>query len=229
MPARRDRLSWMVRWLKSRSIFILLCVATWSAQGADPSRRTSPPYTGDLDIFEGKGRAKNLQIDRVMDLLGVKPGAHVADIGAGSGWFTVRAARRVGKDGLVYAVEINPDYLRHIEKRAKKAKLQNIRGVLGQPADPLLESGSVDVVLLLKTYHELPDPIALLRRLREALRPGGKLGIIDKNGKGDDHGVDAEIVIKEAAEAGFKLSAQHDFVKPDKVDYFLVFEADPAR
>src|SRR5687767_11110362 len=82
-------------------------------------RPTSEPYTGNLSIFEGERRAENLQIDRVMDLLGIKPGSAVADIGAGSGWFTVRAARRVGETGTVYAVEINEKYLEHIARRAK--------------------------------------------------------------------------------------------------------------
>src|SRR5512132_1242395 len=67
-------------------------------------RKTSPPYTGDLSKFEAKDRARKLQVERVMDILGIKPGVTVADIGAGSGWFTVRAARRIGKTGKVYAV-----------------------------------------------------------------------------------------------------------------------------
>jgi ubiquinone/menaquinone biosynthesis C-methylase UbiE len=159
-----------------------------------------------------------------MDLLGIKRGTNVADIGAGSGWFTVRSARRVGNDGLVYAVEINPNYVRHIKRRAKREKLANIRAVLGKPDDPLLPRTSIDAVLMLKTYHEIAQPTAFLRRLRPALRPGARLGIIDRNGKGDDHGVDADVVAKEAAQAGFALVAQHDFVKSDSVDYFLIFQ-----
>jgi SAM-dependent methyltransferase len=135
----------------------------------------------------------------------------------------VRSALRVGKEGAVYAVEINPEYVRHIRRRAKREKLSNIRPVLGKPDDPLLPRGSIDAVLLLKTHHEIAQPIALLRQVRVAMRPGGKLGIIDKKGKGDDHGLDAEVVIKEAAQAGFSLVEQHDFVKSDGVDYFLIF------
>ncbi|HYJ06881.1 MAG TPA: methyltransferase domain-containing protein [Chthoniobacterales bacterium] len=186
-------------------------------------RPTSEPYKGDLAIFEGPERAQKLQVDRVMDLLGIKRGSHVADIGAGSGWFTVRSARRVGTDGSVYAVEINPEYLRHIKRRAKREKLSNIRTVLGKPDDPMLPRSSVDAVLLLKTYHEIAQPIAFLRRLRPALRSGARLGIIDKSGKGDDHGVNADVAIKEAAQAGLALVARHDFVKSDSVDYFLIF------
>jgi ubiquinone/menaquinone biosynthesis C-methylase UbiE len=198
-------------------------VSGWG-QLAATDRPTSEPYTGDLAIFEEPERAQKLQVERVMDLLGIKRGAHVADIGAGSGWFTVRSARRVGNEGLVYAVEINPKYVRHIQRRAKREKLANIRTVLGKADDPLLPRSSIDAVLLLKTYHEIAKPIAFLRRLRPALRPGARLGIIDRSGKGDDHGVNADVVAKEAAQAGFTLVAQHDFVKSDSVDYFLIFQ-----
>jgi tRNA A58 N-methylase Trm61 len=159
-----------------------------------------------------------------MDILGIKRGSAVADVGAGSGWFTVRAARRVGPEGVVYAVEINREYLAHIERRAEREKLGNIRAVLGTDADPKLPAGSVDAVLLLKTYHELQHPLPLMRRLHEAMRSGARLGIIDKQGRGDDHGLDAEVVIREVGGVGFKLVEQHDFVKKEQLDYFLVLE-----
>ncbi len=189
------------------------------------TRKTSEPYTGDLSIFENAAREKNLQINRVMDILGIKEGSGVADIGAGSGWFTVRAAQRVGAGGTVYAVEINRDFVKHIEERAAKEKFTNIRAVLGKEDDPMLPAESVDAVLILKTYHEIAQPIRVLTRLRRALRPGARLGIIDRNGSGDDHGLNRESVIKEAGRAGFSLVEEHDFVKPDGMDYFLVFRA----
>jgi predicted methyltransferase len=187
------------------------------------NRPTSKPYTGELSIFEDPKRDEKLQPDRIMDILGIKQGSSVADIGAGSGWFTVRAARRAGNDGIVYAVDINRDYLDYIENRSKRESLANIRVILGKEDDPLLPAKSVDAVLLLKTYHEVAQPISLLRQVREAMRAGALLGIIDRNGKGDDHGLNKEVVIKEAGRAGFALVNQYDFVKPDNVDYFLVF------
>lgn len=189
------------------------------------ARPTSEPYTGSLSIFENPKRDEQLQINRVMDLLSIKEGSNVADIGAGSGWFTVRAARRVGANGLVYAVEINPDYIKHIDERAKTENLPNIRTVLGKEDNPLLPGKTIDAVLLLKTYHELSDPIRLLRYTRAAMRSGGLLGVIDRAGRGDDHGIDAEVVIEEAGRAGFVLVEKHDFVKASDVDYFLVFRA----
>jgi SAM-dependent methyltransferase len=188
------------------------------------TRPTSEPYTGDLSIFEDPNRAEKLQVERVMDVLQIKEGSSVADIGAGSGWFTVRAARRVGAAGTVYAVEINPDYLKHIAERAKRENLSNIRTVLGKEDDAMLPAGSVDSVLILKTYHEIAQPIRLLGRLRNAMRSGALLGIIDRNGRGDDHGIDPKVITAEAARAGFSLINQYDFVKGDGMDYFLVFK-----
>lgn len=186
-------------------------------------RRTSDLYKGDLSIFEDPQRDRNLQINRVMDLLKITEGSSVADIGAGSGWFTVRAARRVGETGKVYAVEINAKFIEHIRRRAVDEKLANILTVLGTEDDPALPAASVDAVLVLKTYHEIAQPILLLAKLRHSLRPDALLGIIDRNGNGKDHGIAKRTVVKEAGEAGFVLVDEYDFVKPDGMDYFLVF------
>jgi len=185
------------------------------------TRKTSTPYTGDLTIFESPGREDRLQINRVMDLLGIGPGKNVADIGAGSGWFTVRAARRVTGSGLVYAVDINPEAIQYIEQRAQKEQLANVKTILGHEDDPLLPTGQVDAVLMLKTYHEIAKPVTLLRNLRVGLRPGAKVGIIDRNGNGENHGVNKAVVLKEAAQAGYDVVGQYDFVKDD-MNYFLV-------
>ena len=194
-------------------------------QAQTPPRPSSPPYTGDLARFEEKDRDTKLQVQRVMDVLGIRPGAGVADIGAGSGWFTVRAARRVGPGGAVYAVEINPDFLEHIRNRAQREGFRNIQTILGEEDDPLLPANSVDSVLLLKTYHEVAKPIPLLQNLRKSLRPDARIGIIDRNGKADDHGVDRAVVEEEVRLAGYELVERYDFVKGDGMDYFLVFKA----
>jgi SAM-dependent methyltransferase len=190
-----------------------------------PARATSTPYSGDLSIFEYPERDKKLQIDRVMNLLGVRAGKSVADIGAGSGWFTVRAARRVGPDGTVFAEDINPEAVKYIGERAKRERLGNIRTLLGTPDDARLPAGSVDAVLLLKVYHEIARPVPFMRALRASLRPAARVGIIDRNGNGEDHGLDRAVVEKEMAEAGYKLAAKYDFTKADGQDYFLIFLA----
>ncbi len=227
------RLSLMRKILSSlfALLLVVLTLQPFRAQSAlqtssatsDTQRKTSDPYTGDLSIFDSPGRDERLQINRVMDILGITPGRSVADIGAGSGWFTVRAAKRVGAAGLVYAVDINPEAIRHIDERVKKE--QNVKTILSHPDDPLLPAASVDAVLLLKTYHEVAQPVALLKNLRAALRSGAKVGVIDRNGNGENHGVGRDIVIREAKEAGYDLLEQYDFVKKDQMDYFLVFTA----
>jgi precorrin-6B methylase 2 len=212
-------------------ILLLLNSFPARAQSATPAlvqaepRKTSKPYTGDLSVFDSPGRDERLQIDRVMDILKITPGKSVADIGAGSGWFTVRAARRVGDTGVVYAVDINPEAVRSIDQRSQKEGLHNVKTILSRSDDPQLPANSVDSVLLLKTYHEVDKPVALLRNLRALLRAGARVGIIDRNGNGENHGVNRDIVIKEASEAGYSLRAQYDFVKGDGMDYFLVFAA----
>ena len=195
------------------------------AQSAAGSpRKTSTPYTGDLTIFDSAGREDRLQIVRVMNILKIAPGSFVADIGAGSGWFTVRSSKRVGSHGKVYAEDINPEAITYIQNRVAKEGLGNVHTILGKSDDPLLPAGKMNAVLLLKTYHEVAEPVTLLKHLRESLAPGSRVGIIDRDGNGADHGVAEKIVVAEAEQAGYKLLDRYDFVKADGMDYFLVFE-----
>jgi SAM-dependent methyltransferase len=189
------------------------------------NRPVSEPYQGDLSIFESEDRAKNLQIDRVMDILKITKGKSVADIGAGSGWFSTRAAKRVGETGKVFAVEINQDYIKYINDRAKKENLGNIQTILGTEDNPKLPENSIDAVLILKTYHEIGQPVKVLENVRNALKKDALIGVIDRNGSGDDHGINKEVVVDEMKRAGFTKVDDYDFVKPDGMDYFLVFRA----
>ena len=224
-----------LQWLGAASLLLaglwmsVLAPVLAQSGSAAPSaeRKTSAPYTGDLSIFDAPGREERLQINRVMDMLGIKPGKNVADIGSGSGWFTVRAARRVTSSGTVYAVDINAEAIQYVAQRAKKEQLQNIKTILSKPDDPELPAYGIDAVLLLKTYHEVAHPVVLLRNLRSSLRPGARVGIIDRNGNGGDHGVSKDVVIREAVQAGYELLDQQDFVKADGMDYFLIFTRKP--
>jgi cyclopropane fatty-acyl-phospholipid synthase-like methyltransferase len=223
-------------WLLIVAATLFVSSTTVESQSADPartiptpvtekiSRPTSEPYRGDLSIFEGAEREKNLQVERIMDVLLINEGKSVADIGAGSGWFTVRAAKRVGTDGKVYAVEINPDSIAYINKRAVSEGFKNIATILGKTDDPTLPANSVDAVLILKTYHEFAEPVAIMKKVKPAMKKGGLVGIIDRTGDGADHGLDEATVIREMKLAGFSLKEKHDFVKGDNMDYFLVFQ-----
>jgi SAM-dependent methyltransferase len=211
----RSRLTW----------FVLLCLVTVAAQWtASHQRKTSPPYTGDLSIFDSPGREQRLHIDQVMDALAIAPGKNVADLGAGSGWFTVLAAKRVAPGGTVYAVDINPEAVKYINERIARDKVPNVKTFLSKPDNPLLPSDSVDAVLLLETYHEVENPIALMRNLRPALHRNARVGIIDRNGNGANHGVEKSVVETEMQQAGYELKAEKDgLVKDDNMDYFLIF------
>ena len=130
---------------KHRVLLALLLLGLSSsqtqAQSAAPStqaapRKTSTPYTGDLSVFDSPGRDEKLQINRVMDILEISPGKTVADIGAGSGWFSVRAAKRVTETGSVYAVDINPEATRYVDNRAQKEGLHNVKTILEQERRP---------------------------------------------------------------------------------------------
>jgi len=223
----------MLKLQRSLVVVLTLVLAAMSLQtvwgqatttAAPPQRKTSTPYTGDLTIFDYPDRDQKLHIDQVMDLLGMAPGKSVADIGTGSGWFTVRAARRVTKTGAVYAVDINPEAVAYVKQRAEKDGLTNVKTVLSTAGDPKLPPASVDAVLLLKTYHEVAHPVQLMRNLHAALRSGARVGIVDRNGNGENHGVEKKIVIQEMEAAGYSLQSEHDdLVEDDRMDYFLIF------
>ncbi len=141
----------------------------------------------------------------------------------GSGWFSTRAAKRVGAKGKVFAVEINQEYITYINDRAKKENLGNIQTVLGTEDDPKLPADAVDAVLILKSYHEIGQPVKVLENLKKSLKKDALIGIIDRNGNGGDHGLDKDIVINELKRAGFAKVDEYDFTKADGQDYFLVF------
>jgi len=111
----------------------------------------------------------------------------------------------VGNTGNVYAVDINPEAIAYINRRIQRDGIGNVHAILSEEDDPKLPQNSIDSVLLLKTYHEVAHPVLLLENLRSSLHSGAKVGIIDRNGKGDDHGVSRDVVIQEAAQAGYQL------------------------
>jgi SAM-dependent methyltransferase len=116
--------------------------------------------------------------ERVLAALELGPGMVVADVGAGTGYFAVRLARAV-PDGQVIATDIEPDMIRYLTERAAREALGNLRAVLTPPADPQLAPGSVDRILVVDVWHHIDDRAAYARALARALRPGGKLAIVD--------------------------------------------------
>jgi ubiquinone/menaquinone biosynthesis C-methylase UbiE len=163
-------------------VVAMLVVAALAAQGRHPvsGREIAPVMgVGGAGWLERPEREAEEEPARAIEALDIKPGMTVADIGAGSGYYTVRLARKVGADGKVYATDIQVGMLSIIQRRAAMEKLTNIVPVLGAADDPKLPPGSVDLALMVDVYHELAAPQAFVRRLREALKPDGRLVLIE--------------------------------------------------
>ena len=202
---------------------ILAAALIFPQQAAPPTHPTSTPYTGDLNVFEDPARDQKLQVNRVMDTLDLHAGSSVADIGAGGGWFSVRAAKRVGATGHIFAEDINPAAVDAIRARAIKENLLNIEPYLGTPDDPRLPPNSLDAALMLRVYHEVAHPPLLLASLLVSMKSGARLAVIDHPGHGDDHGINPDVVIAEVQRSGFHFVKQYNFTKADQNDYLLLF------
>jgi ubiquinone/menaquinone biosynthesis C-methylase UbiE len=162
-----------------------------------------------------------------MDALGVGEGVVAVDLGAGSGWFTIRLAQRVGPNGIVYAEDVQRQMIDSITRRIERLGLKNVRTVLGTSNDPRLPLGAVDAVLIVDSYHEMEQPVALLKNVARSLKPDGRIGIVNftKDGGGPgpaiEERVDPERVIADARAAGLELQSRPNFLK---YHYMLVFE-----
>jgi len=161
-----------------------------------------------------------------MDALGVAEGSVVADLGAGSGWFTIRLAGRVGPNGHVYAEDIQRPMIQAIKVRVDRLGLTNVTPVLGTAKDPRLPK-PVDAVLIVDAYHEMEQPVVLLRNVAESLKPNGRIGIVQHTKEGGGPGpameerVEPDAIIRDAKAAGLVLRSRETFLK---YQYMLVFE-----
>jgi len=186
--------------------------------------RLFPPQ--DLGLLEGPDRDLWQMPGQIMDALGIAEGSIVADLGAGGGWFTIRLARRVGPNGVVYAEDVQRLMIEATARRVLREGLRNVRTVLGTPVDPRLPNASVDAVLIVDTYHEIEDPVALLRNVAKALKSQGRVGIVDfkKDGLGPgpalEDRVDPDAVIHDAERAGLVLLRRETFLP---YQFFLIF------
>lgn len=166
----------------------------------------------------------------VIMALALKDGERVADIGSGAGYFTLRFAQHVGPTGLVFAVDISPDMIVHLNQRVRDAGIGDVRTILALPDDPLLADGSVDRVFICDTWHHIGNHPQYLARLRKALKPGGQIVIIDFQKKPTPVGAPMEMrlaredVVKEFEANGFRLAKEHTFLP---YQYFLVFTPKP--
>jgi ubiquinone/menaquinone biosynthesis C-methylase UbiE len=163
----------------------------------------------------------------VMDLAAIRPGMTVADIGAGEGYYTVRLAERVGAEGRVLAQDIDSGALQRLGARVERERLDNVSIKLGAADDPRLPQASFDRIFLVHMYHEVSEPYAFLWRLRPALKPGGKVVVVDVDRPTDSHGIPPPLLFCEFAAVGFRLA---QFVrKPELQGYYAEFEAAGKR
>ena len=217
---RRYRRAWGVL------LLAVSCLAPSSSFSQQPPRhgRLFPPEQ--LGVLEGPDRDAWQQPGRIMDALGIADGSTVADIGAGAGWFSIRLARRVGPNGLVFAEDVQREMIDAIERRVRREGLRNVRLVLGRDDDPGLPAGRLDAVLMVDAYYEVQDRVSLLSRVRAALKPNGRVGIVDfrKDGGGPgpdlEQRIDPDVVIRDATGAGLRFLAHETFLP---YQYLLVF------
>lgn len=159
-----------------------------------------------------------MDVERIMDLAGVEEGQHVADIGCHEGYFTMHLAEMVGVRGKVYAVDVREDRLEKLNENAKDRNLINITTILGDYDDPKLPKNELDVVVIMDTYHEMKDYMAVLAHVKNALKPNGKIVILEKlkshsknksrKEQASAHTLSQKFVRKELQEAGFKVIDQ---------------------
>jgi predicted methyltransferase len=188
-----------------------------------------------------RGREAWQKVDEIFAALGVAEGGRVADVGAGGGFFTVRLARAVGPGGRVYAVDINASVVRDLEDRVHREGLDNVEVILGETTDPSLPEG-LDGVLIVNAYHEMTEHQAMLQGIARALRPGGRLVIVEPIAPGRAaaprerqaarHEIASRYVLEDLRQAGFEIVDRRDpFVeRPDDRDIeWLIVATPPPR
>jgi ubiquinone/menaquinone biosynthesis C-methylase UbiE len=181
-----------------------------------------------LSVFERPGREVYDKRQLVVQALNLKPGMDIADIGAGTGFYSLLFAKKVGALGNIFAVDIADDFVLNINRRASEQHLKNIHGVVSTQKDTLLAPASIDMAFVCDTYHHFEYPQTMLSSIHRALRPGGQLIVIDFKKDTDTSTswvrshvrADKKTVIKEIEKAGFNFNSELEILK---TNYFLRF------
>jgi predicted methyltransferase len=209
-----------------RTLVALIALAGTLAAAAPAAQHTPLFRPEDLGELEAPDRDEWQRPIEIMDALGLAEGSVVADLGAGSGWFTIRLANRVGPNGHVFAEDIQRPMIQAIKVRVDRIGLTNVTTVLGTATDSRLPV-PVDAVLIVDAYHEMEKPVVLLQNVATKLKPAGRIGIVQHTKEGGGPGpameerVDPEVIIRDAKAAGLVLRSRETFLK---YQYMLVFE-----
>jgi ubiquinone/menaquinone biosynthesis C-methylase UbiE len=181
-------------------------------------------------MLEDPARDAYQKPSEVLRALALRPGESVADIGAGSGYFALRLATAVGRTGRVYAVDVDADMVRHLNRRLRDAGTTNVTTILSAPDDPLLADASIDRFFVCDTWHHIDDQKKYLALLKKMLRPGGEVVMIDFKKEETPMGpplamrIAREALVQQMRAAGFRLATEHTFLP---YQYFLVFRVAP--
>ena len=169
-------------------------------------------------------RDKQLQPELVLDTIGIKSGMVIGEVGSGEGYLTFRLSSRVGAGGIIYANDIKKSVLETIRKKAKEEGVNNIETVLGKTIDPLFPVKNLDMVVMISVYHDLEKPVDFMQNLKQYLKPGTPVVIIDRDpdrwGQGDDHFMKKDELIDSVEKADYKLSRIETFPEIDNIYIF---------
>jgi len=176
-----------VRWLQAARGFpslllaLLVTVPSYSQQQHPITNRNIAGVMGygGAPWLERSERQEEEEPEKALDAIGIKPGMVIADVGSGTGYFSRRMARRASPGGKVYAVDIQPQMLADLKKMAAKEGITNIETILSKEDDPMLPEGAVDLILMVDVYHEFAKPQIMLRKMRAALKPGGRMVLLE--------------------------------------------------
>ena len=184
---------------------------------------------GYIAMLERPERERFQRVDLIFAALGLRTGEKVADVGAGSGYFTIPVAREVGPSGIVWAVDVVPEMLDYLSRRLRMEKLENVRMILAKRDDPMLPAGTIETIVMIDALHYVTDRVAFAAKLRHALVPRGRLVLIDYRpkpweerpwGPPPEQQIPREKLDEEMVEAGFKVAEQFDFL-PEQ--YFVIY------
>ena len=215
----------------------LLCAALAACDTAEDDRPVTSqdfprPYRPVSELAGNSFSTEQQRDDRreaetVMDQAEISEGMTVADIGAGEGYYTVRLAARVGREGRVLAQDIDPAVLRRLGSRVERDRLDNVSVITGDIDDPRLPPNSFDRIFMVHMYHEITEPYALLWRMRPALREGGQVIVVDVDRPTDQHGINPQLLFCEFERVGYRLV---EFIrKPQIAGYYAQFEVTGER
>ena len=221
-----------------RCVYLAACLCATAVFAVGVKAQSTKPMTMEemhklhqdpkayIALLEDPARDAYQKPHEVVMALALKEGERIADIGAGAGYFSLRFAQHVGAAGRVFAVDISPDMIIHLNQRVREAGLDNVRTILALPDDPLLPNASVDRVFICETWHHIdkhPQYLALLKRI---LKPRGQVTIIDFQkretpvGPPMDMRISREEVVREFEQHGFRLTKEETLLP---YQYFLVF------